>query len=805
MSPKVPWRRWRSRLARVTWDELRMRLGQEVTKRWDAALYRLGVPPRAILAGSQPGLGAAFVFSTKELPQLLELLRARLPSEVDRTIAEADRICRHRFDLLGYKNIDYGPEIDWHLDAVHGKRVPRKPWFRIPYLEFDQVGDHKVTWELNRHQHLLVLAKAYRLTQERRYASEIFRLWYHWQKQNPYPIGINWASSLEVAFRSLSWLWIRQLLAGCPVAPKQFQTDLHQALALNGRHISRYLSTYFSPNTHLLGEGVALFFIGTLCPDLAPAKHWQQQGWQIVQREADRQVQPDGMHFEQSVYYHVYALDFLLHARTLAVRNEIPIPAQLDETLVRMLDVLRVLGQAGNPPRLGDDDGGRVFDPRRNRAEHMLDPLTVGAIIFGRPDFKAACRGLTEESVWLLGSEGVAQFDQLPATRRTLLSAQLKSSGICVMAGSKPVPHQVVIDAGPQGIGNAGHGHADALSLQVSVAGREWLADPGTGDYISHGENRDLFRGTSSHNTMQVDGIDQAEPATLFSWRLVPQVRINQWSMGETFDLFEGIHTGYSRLREPVIHRRWVFNLKSRFWVIRDQAEGKGHHELALNWHLASEFQPQATGSTAAILQSRERDHLVFLPARGHGWSQEISRGKISDAYGKAEPNIVLRFVRSTFLPAEFAVVVLPFETSIQEVTSIGGLVQLDEKQDTAKVRGYRYDRPGEIHFMFFANCNGTWNLGPWESNAQFLYCGIAPAGRQHWILCGGSYAEIGGHRVVACRQPVDRYEWTSAKGREQLFCSDESAISQSPEETLALAHAALLSHGAVGLSGRLS
>ena len=62
-----------------------------------------------------------------------------------------------------------GLEIDWHCDRVHGKRAPRKPWFRMKYLDFAEVGDSKVTWELNRHQHLVTLAKAYRLTGDQKF------------------------------------------------------------------------------------------------------------------------------------------------------------------------------------------------------------------------------------------------------------------------------------------------------------------------------------------------------------------------------------------------------------------------------------------------------------------------------------------------------------------------------------------------------------------------------------------------------------------------------------------------------------
>ena len=135
----------------------------------------------------------------------------RLPRQTDRIVQQAETICSHRFDLLGYKDIDYGTPIDWHLDAVHQIRAPRKAFYRVEYLDFAEVGDSKVTWELNRQQHFVTLAKAFRLTGERRFANEILLQRRHWTAENPYPMGINWASSLEVAFRALSWIWTCQL------------------------------------------------------------------------------------------------------------------------------------------------------------------------------------------------------------------------------------------------------------------------------------------------------------------------------------------------------------------------------------------------------------------------------------------------------------------------------------------------------------------------------------------------------------------------------------------------------------------
>src|SRR6202000_3109596 len=112
------------------------------------------------------------------------------------------------------------------------------------------------------------------------------------------------------------------------------------------------------------------------------AVRWKNKGWKITQEESRRQVRPDGVYFEQSLYYHVYALDFFLYARVLAARNQIEIPADYDAVMRKMLGVVQALSQAGPPDGFGDDDGGRLFNSRRNRAEHLTDPRALGAALF---------------------------------------------------------------------------------------------------------------------------------------------------------------------------------------------------------------------------------------------------------------------------------------------------------------------------------------------------------------------------------------------------------------------------------------
>jgi hypothetical protein len=194
-------------------DELVDRVSQQVNARLDAYRARRGHDFTQIVLNEVPAdQKGKFFFSGAEGQATAEFLKARYPSTAANIVASAEKILQHRFDLLGFEALDYGIEINWHLDLIHQKRGPQKPAFRVKYLDFAEVGDSKITWELNRHQHLVTLAKAYRLTGDARFAREIVAQWKSWRAANPYPMGVNWASSLEVAFRSLSWMWVYFLM-----------------------------------------------------------------------------------------------------------------------------------------------------------------------------------------------------------------------------------------------------------------------------------------------------------------------------------------------------------------------------------------------------------------------------------------------------------------------------------------------------------------------------------------------------------------------------------------------------------------
>jgi len=764
-----------ARLSRMDWEEVRVRMGQEFHKQSDMLMHRLGMRNGAVRlnadSAARPG---QFLFSDNEISERAELLRKHLPDEAAEILREADEICGHRFRLLGYENLDFTldsgsgnfggdsfKDIDWHLDPVHGKRAPLDPWFKIPFLDFAVVGDHKVTWELNRHQHLVTLAKARLLSGYEKYTRELMAQWRSWIKANPYPLGINWGSTLEVAFRSLSWIWVDQLLAGAAECA-DFRAEMAPALAFHGRYIERYLSTYFSPNTHLLGEAVALFFLSTLYPQMPGAARWKESGWEIVLREAGRQVRPDGVYFEQSLYYHVYALDFFLYARLLAARNGMEIPPAYDAVLGRMLDVVAALAQAGPAEGFGDDDGGRLWNPRRNGTEQMTDPLALGAVMYSREFFAAR---LTEEAIWLFGNQAVEKLSQAQA-RPAARSLAFPDSGLYVLADSQPYAQAMVVDAGPQGVGRSGHGHADALSLRLTMDGRRWLVDAGSGVYISKDPaDRNTFRGTGAHNTMRVDGVDQAIADEPFSWTHIPSTQVENWIVGKSFTYFVGSHNGYARLVDPVVHRRHVLKIAGGVWLVRDIALGRAEHELEIRWHFAPDLELQALGvgrvEISRVDATSGESALSLIVPEETAWqtATEVSKTLLSPAYGALQPAPLVRCHARVLLPAETATALVPRSDAILQERELLVEPRLASMAQAA-VQVYELDYHDESQGFFFALGDEAWSFGPWSSDARVLYCRIEKEKLAHLVVIGGTHVAWQGKPLLKAAGPSEFFEW---------------------------------------------
>jgi len=533
--------------------EIAFRVRQEL-----ANVYLWRLPPPLVREPGRPPLPDARPVVERLRPTAFAVEVLRL----------ADEILRHHIPIFGGV-IDTGPEIRWRRDYVHQIETGIEYFRSVPYLDFGRAGDHKYIWELNRHQHLVVLAQAFRFSGERVYLEEAQRQVESWLAANPFLRGINWASALEVAFRALSWVWLDHL-AG-EALPAAFRQSLVTALYRHGCFLEQNLSYYFSPNTHLIGEAVALHTLGQLYPEFPRSTRWQVRAAEVLEEEMEAQVMADGSHVEQSAYYHLYALDlFLWHA----VRTKTS--ARFCDKLRRMADYLdALLGRAGRLPQIGDDDGGRLFHPYGARNAFGPATLATCAVRLERPEWIRSGEDLAEQAAWWIGEPAL---DCAPEPRPEPSSRLFPNAGVAVMTAGDV---QIVAKAGGFGPHTAGHSHSDVLSFVCRRGTRELLIDPGTYTYVAGAEWRDRFRGSAAHNTIRIDGADQAEATGPFRWRGLPEVSVRDWISTPDRDSLDA-HCRYAGFLH---RRRWVF-LKPDLLLIFDQVEGPaGEHLVEQFWH----------------------------------------------------------------------------------------------------------------------------------------------------------------------------------------------------------------------------
>lgn len=598
----------------------------------------------ALRGGSRPAL----VPGLDDLSATLAIIRERWPDRTAELVREADEIVDGRFSLLGHPTVHLPNPVPWSRDFTRDVMAPDVHWSRIAYLDPTVAGDHKVVWELNRHQFLVTLGQAYALTRREAYATRAAQLMSDWLDANPPKRGVNWASSLEVAFRAIAWTWAMRLMAPSYAFTDALLVRWLKAIEVSARHLERYLSTWFSPNTHLTGEALGLLYIGTQFSELAAAPRWRDRGWSILLGQLQRHVRPDGTYFEQSTHYHRYTVDIYLHARLLGSAHTLPDIARIDEAIGRLATFLAWVARAdGTVPLFGDEDGGRLLFLDARACDDARSPLATAAVLLHDHALAHAGAPPTDELAWLLGAGGVAAFDRLAPRPPAEAARAFPDGGFFVMRdGWQPGSAVLTVDCGPLGADNGGHAHADTLAFDLAIGERPVFVDAGTISYTTSLAERDLMRSTLVHNTVSLDGRSSSEPAGPFRWAVLTPGVLDAWHASPVGTLFEGHHDGYGRLDTPARHRRLIVAVRHSWWVVRDVVESEGRHQAVATFQCAAGLDAAVEGNVLRV--SDDGSPVVTVHALGVVGRWIVDQGVASRRYGARPPGCRVRFAFTT-------------------------------------------------------------------------------------------------------------------------------------------------------------
>ncbi len=569
-------------------------------------------------------------------------LKATHSEQAAATIAAADRVRAHQFDLLGSGPFvprdpnrpasgAYQP-IDWYLDPVQGLRFPE----RVPHTQWNLLemrpglADVKFPWELSRCQHWLPLAQAFRLTGDAGYANEILDQHDDFMEANPVGLGVNWTCTMDVALRALNWAMAAELIHS--VTDQRRLSSLYSSLFDHGHFIERNLENkYEVTSNHFLSNVVGLFFLSVLFEGLPSAARWREscRGW--LEQEMRIQVLDDGADYESSVPYHRLVAELFMSAARLADAGGAPLSADYRRRLRGMIEFLHAtLRPDGRLPQVGDADDGRVhilsdygdWDPQD--ARHLLAPA---AAMFG-------------ESTWYPSGYAWAQWEAawwgldlpMPASGPAPDVARLfPSAGVAVVRSTSDyllITNGVV---GTNGFGN--HKHNDLLSFEFHPAGVPLIVDPGSFVYTSNPDARNYFRSTAAHNTLAIDGQEQNEFKAEWLFRMFAK------AVPEHLDFvadashaqYRGRHNGFSSPENQIVHQRtFTLHHETGSLTIHDHLDGDGRHDLVWRFQCAPGVEA-VVDDDGAVLRA---DGKIWTLQSLEGTPAVIIDGWYSPSYG---------------------------------------------------------------------------------------------------------------------------------------------------------------------------
>jgi hypothetical protein len=551
-----------------------------------------------------------------------QLFATHFPDHARECCQRADRILQGEMYLFGVSREHARGELapgmaafDWTRDPLAGDHAPARP---ARLIDRDATGsDSRAVWEAGRLTAIHWLAQAHVLiglpgTEHARgarepglYARAVALHLRDFVATQPIGMGIHWTCPMEAALRLVNITSALTLVRDAPDLDAFFWVEIGEAIVRHGRFIHQELEDAQAvPGNHLLTDLAGLAIAGCLFPELPDAMDWRTWALPAFERELMRQTTADGLAFEASLAYHRYATELALLVQAFAHRQGLSLGPAVLMRLWRMCDVLESAALPdGRLPAVGDNDGSRAINIQPRGSLEAAHISAVRAAL-GGPGERPS---LEPEALWVGGLTGFRR--NLVETRRTVRSERARrfaASGLTVLhARDGRAATLWAGDNGQHGLG--GHAHNDKLSCEVVLHGRRLTIDPGCPVYQRDPDERDRYRSTAVHPTLQIDHLEQA-PIPAGRLFLLPDLaRAGVLRSDEHTAAAE--HRGYLRLRPGVLHRREVALPPDIDGVcVTDWVLGDGTHVVDLRWPMPSREVSlrRATREEAELLQRME-------------------------------------------------------------------------------------------------------------------------------------------------------------------------------------------------------
>ena len=280
---------------------------------------------------------------------------------------------------------------------------------------------------------------------------------------------------------------------------------------------------YHLLGNHLLENSFSLLFGAYYFHD----EKFYEKAKKILIKELEEQILKDGAHFELSPMYHQIMLFRVLDCINLVQNNNwknqelLELFSSKAKIMLGWLNTITY--ENGNIPLLNDSTNNIA-----PTTEQLNDyAMTLNSKLKIAPSGNA------------LGVE----------------NSKLSDSGYRKIKHER---YEMIIDIGNIGPDYIpGHAHSDTFNFELYIEGKQFIVDTGLSTYETS-ERRTLERSTASHNTVELEGLDQSE--VWGGFRVANRAYVID--IEESDDFIRATHDGYQKRLDTSHQREFLFEDK---------------------------------------------------------------------------------------------------------------------------------------------------------------------------------------------------------------------------------------------------
>ncbi len=510
--------------------------------------------------------------SAAEREKRADLSRKYWPEDCKRTMKTADEVLEHTFLF----------QLPWDMEQTQEPvHFPEKIHWKYVLNE-----DPEFAYQMNRHRYWICLGQAYGLTGEEKYAGELAFQLKDWVSNVPLTEeneSLVWRT-LEAGLRADYWVRAMALCADSPAMTEEVISAFWEGLEVHAKRLFDNPKTGFSRKSNWgVMEFAGLYVLGFLLD----REDYVERSCRYLRHGLHVQVMDDGMHWEASPMYHNEVLMAYLEVlRVAGIWGDEPFSREEIRVIENMaMATMNLMTPAKCQPMIGDSDDTDV-----------RDLLSQGALILKNGQIRAGgFENLDYESIWLFGTEGFREYQELKALELKAGLVEFPDSGQVILRSSwERNADWLYFINGPLG---GGHGHQDKLHLGFWMNGEEVLTDSGRYTYTDVPVRYEL-KAARAHNVPMIRGLEYADSKDTWTYEALPQCFPNQVCRKGKYLFVEGTHGGYED--RGIFIRRRIVAVGWDILAVSDTFFGNEPKEIMQSFHFGETIRLSETMDGAA-------------------------------------------------------------------------------------------------------------------------------------------------------------------------------------------------------------